>query len=248
MDLTPVARRSLPDAVFEQLITQVLDGSLPPGAALPAERALTEQLGVNRQAVREALKRLHQAGLVEIVQGDATRVRDYRRSGGLDVLPRLLVRPDGSVDVHVARSVMEMRACIGPDVARLAAERAVPADADQLAEVVDAMAAAAQRASGPGDELEALAALDWAFWEVLIDAADNIAYRLAFNRLRDAAQPLAPLMRTLLEVELHDLAAHRALAAAVAAGQPDRAQRSAQRLLRAGLAAVVTVAAQPGAG
>lgn len=248
MDLTPVARRSLPDAVFEQLITQVLDGSLPPGAALPAERSLTEQLGVNRQAVREALKRLHQAGLVEIVQGDATRVRDYRRSGGLDVLPRLLVRPDGSVDVHVARSVMEMRACIGPDVARLAAERAVPAAADQLAEIVEAMAEAARDASGPGDELEALADLDWAFWEVLIDAADNIAYRLAFNGLRDAARPLAPLMRTLLEVELHDLAAHRALATAVATGQPDRAQRAAQRLLRAGLAAVVTVAAQPEAG
>src|SRR5690348_9206426 len=114
MPLQPVARQSVSDAVFEQLRDEILSGRLTPNEALPAERTLTEVLGVNRQAVREALKRLHQAGLVEISHGGSTRVRDYRSSAGLDLLETLLIAADGSIDARVARSIMEMRACIGP--------------------------------------------------------------------------------------------------------------------------------------
>ena len=39
--------------------------------------------------MREALKRLQQSGLVRISQGGATRVRDWRRHGGLDLLLEL---------------------------------------------------------------------------------------------------------------------------------------------------------------
>src|SRR3954451_11768659 len=102
MQLQPVARHSVSDAVFEQLQAQILGGHLAAGEALPSERALTELMGVNRQAVREALKRLDQAGLVEINHGGVTRARNYRESAGLDLLSTLLTKPDGSVDVTVA--------------------------------------------------------------------------------------------------------------------------------------------------
>jgi GntR family transcriptional repressor for pyruvate dehydrogenase complex len=65
-------------------------------------------LGVSRPAVREALKRLSAAGLVEVRQGDRTTGRDFRRHAGLDLLPRLLVR-NGELDVAVARSILETR-------------------------------------------------------------------------------------------------------------------------------------------
>src|SRR4051794_169726 len=109
MQLEPVARQSVSDAVFDQLQGEILAGRLAAGEALPSERALTDLLGVNRQAVREALKRLDQAGLVEINHGGVTRARDYRLSAGLDLLASLLQRPDGRVDVAVARSIVEMR-------------------------------------------------------------------------------------------------------------------------------------------
>ena len=88
MDLAPVVRRSVVDAAYEQLAAQILDGGLMVGAELPPERRLTEELGVNRQAVREALQRLAQDGLVTIQHGGATRVTDFRQSGGLHLLPR----------------------------------------------------------------------------------------------------------------------------------------------------------------
>src|SRR4051812_26077838 len=98
MPLQPVARQSVSDAAFRQLEAEILSGRLAPGDALPSERSLTEVLGVNRQAVREALKRLDQAGLVEISHGGATRVRDFRTDGGLDLLPALLVDGTGRID------------------------------------------------------------------------------------------------------------------------------------------------------
>ena len=77
----------MPDEVFDQVLGEVLGGELTPGQALPAERRLAEVLGVSRPAVREALQRLSQAGLIEVRQGDTTTVRDFRRHAGLDLLP-----------------------------------------------------------------------------------------------------------------------------------------------------------------
>ena len=125
MALQPVNRRSVPEDVFEQILADVLSGEMRPGEPLPSERRLAEVLGVSRPAVREALKRVAAAGLVEVRQGDATTVRDFRRHAGLDLLPRLLLR-DGQLDVAVARSILEARLHNGPRVAELAAARRLP--------------------------------------------------------------------------------------------------------------------------
>ena len=122
MPLQPVTRRSVPDAVFDQLVAEVTGGDLAPGENLPSERRLAEVLGVSRPAVREALQRLATAGLVDVRQGGSTTVRDFRRLGGLDLLPRLLVT-GGELDLAVARSILEARLHVGPKIAELAAER-----------------------------------------------------------------------------------------------------------------------------
>lgn len=90
MALQPVIRRSVPEAVFDQIATDVLSGELPAGSALPSERRLAEVFGVSRPAVREALKRLSAASLVEVRHGGVTTVRDFRRHAGLDLLPQLV--------------------------------------------------------------------------------------------------------------------------------------------------------------
>jgi GntR family transcriptional repressor for pyruvate dehydrogenase complex len=236
MNLQPVARHSVSDAVFEQLQGQILDGHLAPGEALPSERALTEMMGVNRQAVREALKRLDQAGLVEINHGGVTRARNYRESAGLGLLPTLLTGADGTVDVTVARSIMEMRACIGPDAARLCALRAVAPMPEQLLAIVDAMDAVA------GD-LVALSALSWRYWELIIDGCDNLAYRLAYNSLRAAAAPADEVLPVVTGPELRDLVDHRSLAEAIRAGDAPTAEATARTILQLGIASMTALLA-----
>src|SRR3546814_6582818 len=70
---------------------------------------LSEMLGVSRNAVREAIKRLQQARLVEVKHGGTTTVLDYRIEAGADLLPSLLFNREGQIQVDVARSIVRMR-------------------------------------------------------------------------------------------------------------------------------------------
>src|SRR4051812_24158819 len=145
-------------------MAEIVAGGVPPGGALPPERALTEQLGVNRQAVREALQRMHLLGLIDIKHGEPTRVRDFRSSGSPELLSWLVIRPDGSIAPAVVRSLFELRATIGADAARLCATRAVPELVDELSEITGRM----HQARAAGDDVE-LFTLSERFWGLVVD-------------------------------------------------------------------------------
>src|SRR3712207_4982723 len=110
------------DDVFRRLTEAILSGRYAPGEKLPTQRALAADLGVNVASVREAVKRLEQLRLVEVRQGDAMRVADWRTATGLDVLIHLLFRA-GKLDEGTLDSLMEARALMLSESARLAAQR-----------------------------------------------------------------------------------------------------------------------------
>lgn len=231
LTLQPVTRRTVADEVFDRLLDEILAGTLAPGAVLPSERTMSEQLGVNRQAVREALQRLAQAGLVEIRHGGGTRVRDFRRHGGLGLFGHLLARPDGTLDTDAVRSLMELRATLGPDIAARCAERASALQKKRLQEALEALEASA------GDEV-ARARHDLSFWECLVEGSDNLAYRLAFNTLRQVYEPVLPAVALVLAAEFGDLADHQGIVAAVSSGDSPGAQDAAWSLLARGTRAM----------
>ena len=230
--LRPVQRQSLSDAVFEQIRDQILRGDRRPGSSLPAERALCDALGVNRSAVREALRRLEQAGLVVVRQGGASRVRDYRESASLDLLATLLVTPDGAFDPRIVRSILEMRSALGPDVARLAASRGGAACAARLDQEVAAMRSA-------GGDLALLQECATSFWGHLVDGSDNVAYRLAFNALHATYDRVRALLARAMAPELADAEPYATVAAAVRAGDAAAAEASARTLLERGARGVL---------
>jgi DNA-binding FadR family transcriptional regulator len=222
MALRPVHRRSVPEDVFDQVMSDVLNGEMQPGEALPSERRLAEVLGVSRPAIREALKRLAAAGLVEVRQGGATTVRDFRRTAGLDLLPQLLMR-GGELDLAVIRSILETRLHNGPKVAELAAQRRGPQTREDLEAAVQALAeqtdpVAAQRR-----------ALD--FWDLVVDGAESIAFRLMFNTLRATYEPVLPALAAVMTSEVGQVHAYRALADAIVHGDASAAHDNAHQLL-----------------
>jgi GntR family transcriptional repressor for pyruvate dehydrogenase complex len=222
MALQRVNRRSVPEDVFEQIAAEVLNGDMQPGEALPSERRLAEVLGVSRPAVREALKRLTEVGLVEVRQGDATTVRDFRRHAGLDLLPRLLIRA-GEVDVSVVRSILETRLHNGPKVAQLAALRRGPETADALEATVDVLA----REQDPVErQRHALT-----FWDQLVDGADSIAFRLMYNTLRATYEPALPALAVMMADEVGRPDAYRDIASAIRASDAELAESAARNLL-----------------
>jgi GntR family transcriptional repressor for pyruvate dehydrogenase complex len=235
MALRPVTRRSVPDEVFEQLLSEMVGGGLPPGKPLPSERKLAEALGVSRPAVREALQRMAHAGLVDVRQGDTTMVRDYRRHAGLDLLPRLLVAGD-QVDVGVARSILEARLHVGPKIAELAAARG----GARLRAELDAAIAALEAADSPVDRQNR--ALE--YWDHVVDGADSIVFRLMFNGLRAAYLPALGALATVMAAEVERTENYRALAEAIVAGDAEGAKAAADRLLRPATEALLTALAQ----
>lgn len=222
MPFEPIAPRSVPEDVYEQIVDGVLSGDLPAGDTLPSERDLARMLGVSRPAVREALRRVAAAGLVSIRQGQGTRVLDPASTGGLDLLPRLLVR-DGRLVPTVARSVVEARALVGPKVAELAAERADGRAVELLRECVGDLTADLDPVQQQVVALE--------FWSRVIDAADSIAFRLMYNSLRAAYEPALPALAAVLEPEVGNVAGYRDVVDAVEAGSPEEAAESARILL-----------------
>ncbi|HJL14343.1 MAG TPA: GntR family transcriptional regulator [Sandaracinaceae bacterium LLY-WYZ-13_1] len=232
--LKPVARRSLATEVFEQLRDHILDGELEPGAALPAERVLAEQLEVNRSAVREGLKRLEQAGLVSIQQGGATRVLDFKRTAGLELLAAMVVRGDGTIDTAVARGVLELRTQLAPIVARLCTQRADASTHAALGEVV------AEMEASRGD-LPTLQRLALDFWAVVVDGTGNVALELAFNSLAGTYDGVLEQFTQVLATEIGAVHEYAALAEAVVGGQPKRAATIATRIVSRGAEAIETV-------
>jgi GntR family transcriptional regulator, transcriptional repressor for pyruvate dehydrogenase complex len=227
MPLQPVVRRSVPDEVFDQVLAEVVDGEIPVGDPLPSERRLAEVLGVSRPAVREALQRMAQTGLLQVRHGGATTVRDYKRHAGLDLLARLLVR-HGELDPAVARSILEARLAVGPSVAALAATRGGPTLAALLTETTDRLAATED---GPAGDIERqVHALE--YWDQVVDAADSIVFRLMFNSLRAAYEPALEALAPVLAEEVGQTEAYRLLTAAIGAGDPEVARAAADRVLR----------------
>lgn len=228
MKVEPVQRTSLSEAVFRELRARILSGQLAPDATLPAERELCAAFGVNRNALREALKRLEQLGLIQVRQGGATRVVDFRAEGGLELIPALLVGPDASLRKRAVRGLFEMRSVIGPDVARRAAERRSPEDADAISDIVAKMAAPEERTP------PRLQRLSMALWERLARASGNLAYQCTYNSMRKAWGPVQDAAAVAIMDEISDLARYRKLDKAVREQQPERAAKVARELLDAG--------------
>jgi DNA-binding FadR family transcriptional regulator len=230
MPLEPVRRTSVASAVFDQLTAEVVSGRIAPGEALPPERELTEKLGVNRQAVREALQRMDQLGLVEIRHGEGTRVRDFRQGGGPELLMWLLISENGSLDAGVVRSIFELRAAVAADAARLCAARALPGVVTELTRIVADMRATT-------DPVELLA-LSEGFWDAVIAGSDNVAYRLLRNGLERVYAPIKEQIASLIAAELGDTAAHRRVLQAIAKGDERAAEVAARGVLHRGAEAV----------
>lgn len=110
--------------LYEQIVQQieesVLKGALKTGDQLPAERELAEQFGVSRTAVREAIKALHEKGLVEAHPGRGTFITSGTSNSMRQSLDRIVKsgQPDGSAYLVEVREILE------PEIAALAATRA----------------------------------------------------------------------------------------------------------------------------
>jgi GntR family negative regulator for fad regulon and positive regulator of fabA len=151
------------------LLEDILSGRMPVGDNLPAERELAVRLGVARPALREALQRLARDGWVAIQHGKPTRITDYWREGGLNVLSSL-VRHSAELPPDFITNLLDVRLALAPSYTSAAVHRAAEAVITALTE-----------APGPEANPAVFAAFDWHLHYALTVASANPIYTLILN-------------------------------------------------------------------
>ncbi len=135
MKYTAIKTGRLSDDVSDQIKEAIFQGEYQQGEKIPSEHELVELFGVSRVIIREAIRNLEQAGLVEIKRGPkgGAFVKSLSHTAVSVVVKDLFRLAKGTV-----QEVMEVRLEIEPIVAGLAAERATEEDLTLLKKNIDA--------------------------------------------------------------------------------------------------------------
>jgi GntR family transcriptional regulator, galactonate operon transcriptional repressor len=129
---------SAADRVARALAMDILRGTIEPGQTLPPEDEILRRYSVSRTVLREALKTLAAKGLTVSKTRVGTVVRDRQNWNFFDA-DVLAWRIDIGFDAKLLETLREARLAVEPFAARLAAERATPADLAELANSVERM-------------------------------------------------------------------------------------------------------------
>jgi GntR family transcriptional repressor for pyruvate dehydrogenase complex len=152
--------------LYEQIVQQIEDsilkGTLKAGDQLPSERDLALKFGVSRTAVREAVKALHEKGLVEAYSGRGTFITNGTSQAVTQSINLMMKfdQAEGSENLAQVRQILE------PEIAALAATRI---QEPQLALMREAFSTMNSALKDPDAYIEA----DLDFHLALAEAAEN---------------------------------------------------------------------------
>ena len=222
-DVTP-AKRQVADEVAERIEKLIGGGVHKAGQAPPSERRLVDKLGCSRSALREGLRILRGRGIVETEHGRGSYVADLSRADDTTPLMHLFAsQPRTLFDL------LEVRALLEGESARLAALRATEVDRLLIKRRFDEMSGAQEQ------DAREQARLDHAFHRAISEASHNPV-------LVHTLQGLNDLMLSTVFASVNNLYCrpaqkrqidrqHARLYHAVMEQQPEQAQRAAREHL-----------------
>jgi GntR family transcriptional regulator, transcriptional repressor for pyruvate dehydrogenase complex len=152
--------------LYEQIVKQIEDsilkGTLKAGDQLPSERDLALKFGVSRTAVREAVKTLHEKGLVEAYSGRGTFITNGTSQAVTQSI-NLMMRID---QIGGSENLAQVRQILEPEIAAMAATKI---QEPQLALMREAFSTMDSELKDPDAYIEA----DLDFHLALAEAAEN---------------------------------------------------------------------------
>lgn len=220
MAMKPIRTGRLGDQVTDQIKESLFSGEYQEGDRLPSEHELMKIFGVSRIVIREAVRNLEKAGLVEIKRGP---------SGGAfvcgmkhDALSGLVRDTLKLGRINVAE-IMEVRLHIEPIVAGLAAKRRTSRDLAMIEKGIKNMPKVKN-----GDRY---VAWNVDFHRLVAKASHNAMYELLVNILMDMTLELVLSINPSRRV-LHDTTSHPAIFEKIEAGDPEGTEREFRNHLR----------------
>ncbi len=167
-----VIKAKSPAGFAEQYIVEsIWNGGFPPGSILPAERELSELIGVTRTTLREVLQRLARDGRLTIQHGKPTKVNDFWETSSSNILETLVqLDQDGIPDL--VDNLLSARTNISAIYIRAALKNNPKKAIESLQAYVDVE-----------DTGEAFAEFDYQLNKDLVIASGNSIYLLILNGL-----------------------------------------------------------------
>jgi DNA-binding GntR family transcriptional regulator len=198
----PLERRVFREEIREQLIEDILNGRLQPGARI-VETRIAQQFGVSQGPVREALRDLELFGFVVSSPFRGTQVRKISTEDLLEIYP--------------------IRAALEGLAARAAAVRIDDATLAHLEDLIGSMRAAAER-----NDHRAEADADHAFHHAIVRASGNHMLEHVWQTMRLSITTC--VTHSVTHRSLHEIAErHRVVLDALRAHDPDRAEAAIRR-------------------
>ena len=151
--------------IVETFKQAIIRGELQPGQRLPSEAELSQQLGVGRGTVREAMKMLEALGVVNIQRGDGTYLVDEPSPTLLSPLVFAIM-----LEARTGIELLELRSLIQTGYCQLAAQKATREDWERIEQAEKAFEAYARSAQR---DVDRLAQLDLDFHYALLEATHN---------------------------------------------------------------------------
>ncbi|MEV6105094.1 FCD domain-containing protein [Streptomyces sp. NPDC051940] len=204
------------EVAAERILEYVVRAGLQPGARLPTEKDLAEEVGMSRTVVREAVKILSALGRLSVQKGRGIYVAEPEHSSWQQSLTNFL-----PADLRQVDELFEFRRHLETTTAELAAQRATPAQVKAVREAAHQSARAAL-----DDDIDAFTLADEAFHAAVATAAANTFYTATVDAVRR-------LQRQVTTIGLAGIAGgsllqaanqHEAIAEAVGSGEAARAQ------------------------
>ncbi|MEQ4530129.1 MAG: transcriptional regulator LldR [Mixta sp.] len=214
---------SMEKPLIDRLRQFIADQQLQPGARLPAERQLAQQLTVSRSSLREAIQTLISEGVLISRRGGGNFIAEQRTA---DWSANRLVMPLSTLladDPGYRYDVLEARIAIESSTAWHAARRATPEDKAHIQRCYQMMLQVSDR-----DDPDLAAHSDVRFHLAIAEAAHNLvllqAMRGLFDLLQSSVMQSRQRMYTAPEIFRQLAVQHEAICQAIVAGDADRAR------------------------
>ncbi|UPA26620.1 FadR family transcriptional regulator (plasmid) [Shinella oryzae] len=217
-------KRSVREALLRQIVEKIVSGEMAEGSTLPNEAELTEQFGVSRTSLREAMQYMSALGMVRSRTRAGTTVLPRENWNYLDPLLLDAMLSIGA-DETFYTSLIDARQLLEPAAAAQAAANASARELSQIAKAFEDMVEANSR------DNEEWSRADLDFHTAIINASGNWVYRQFATAIRAAL--LASFRLTNRASQSHEQAIlkHQDVLEAIRMRRPDAARHAMEQLI-----------------
>lgn len=215
VDRTALSRTTLSETLAQRITALIRDHNLAVGDKLPSVKVLSQTFAVATPTLREALRRLEAAGLIELKHGSGIYVRQT------DARLMLPNRYYGELDIYTVLDLLEARTMLEPELAARAAAHASPVDLTRLREIVSE---AGRLLAAEAPDTTQLLKANEAFHSYIAQMSGNAVLGQMVSSLLELYANEQRIVQHLYNDLTRDHHEHMEVVAAIKAGQGEQAR------------------------